>query len=268
MTSRKTGLVQARTRRRHPLHGVKHRLSPSGGRLPPTPLGAPITTTDHSTNLNTIIPTKPPNHHRPHRHRLAVVNCHHHLWQAQAAAAPRAPRTLLSNACKISLACVARSHTSRATRRRWRLAVTHSRMGNAYVVFISHTVRRSPVPYSFLVALGAPERYRRYLEPCAVGAAEVSLCNQPRSAEDGIPTSVAAAEAYRRALLPTKIRVRRAHPFASAHLSHCISLLPPRPAGLPSPPHGHPDHRRRAGIDELSRRMLAGPRNRHGRGAR
>ena len=147
-------------------------------------------------------------------------------------------------------------------------AATHSRIRNAYAVYESYTARRSPVPYSFLTPVEATDRQRRYLEPCAVGAAEVSLCNQPRSAEDGIPTSVAAAEAYRQWLLPTKIRVRRAHPFASAHLSHCISLLPPRPAGLPSPPHGHPDHRRRAGIDELSRRMLAGPRNRHGRGAR
>ena len=58
----------------------------------------------------------------------------------------------------------------------------------------------------------------------------MSLCNQPRSAEDAIQTSVAAAEAYRRALLPTKIRVRRAHPFASAHLFHCIlpCLLAPK----------------------------------------
>ena len=120
-------------------------------------------------------------------------------------------------------------------------SVTHSRIRNAYAVYESYTARRSPVPYSFLTPVEATDRQRRYLEPCAVGAAEVSLCNQPRSAEDGIPTSVAAAEAYRRALLPTKIRVRRAHPFASAYLSHCISLLPPRPAGLPSPPHGHPD---------------------------
>ena len=148
------------------------------------------------------------------------------------------------------------------------LTVTRARIRSVYAVYESYTARRSPVPYSFLTPVEATDRQRRYLEPCAVGAAEVSLCNQPRSAEDGIPTSVAAAEAYRQWLLPTKIRVRRAHPFASAYLSHCISLLPPRPAGLPSPPHGHPDHRRRAGIDELSRRMLAGPRNRHGRGAR
>ena len=64
----------------------------------------------------------------------------------------------------------------------------------------------------------------------------MSRCNQPRSAEDAFPTSVAAAEAYLQWLLPTKSRVRRAHPFASAHLSHCISpcLLGP-PAFLARP---------------------------------